>query len=617
MPSLDDLKKNAINPTAVDSKIPTVSVGQPMKDEGFVPTVEMGTPDPRPISMMSGRPIAKPSEGNGERVKADLSSLPKPKPTGKTALDPRSEIINDVFGEGGQFDKYKQRKEKEMREFMEQQSIEQEAEMSEEVQVSGQIAAQEEMSMEDEVEADYVQEEKPVVQIDLMEGMDDIVAGIDSSQEESRNAIPVMYQRKEEDVQEEKEVVTPLVPVPEIEVDPVDVNIDTPNVGGGSTSEEEDTDIHLDDDFELDIVSVDGSVTEKETGEEVETTEDNISEEDRLNYLKSLISAKIRPVAKKLDLSTFRVTKKVVTTTNVFSSTEAIAATWPLPYSGTVIAMKSWTGAELETLRGYMEDETPNNRGALNMIYNHITSPKPAFEKWMKSVYFFDYPHLMMAVYAASFNGVNYVPVDCTNEKCPNKMKTYLTDNIPIMNMVHFETEEAKERFMKLYKSDTYQTDITSAEIVPINEELAIGFKIPTLYTVMIEPLYFNEQFANNHAQTINLLPYIDNMYKINMETRELDPIGYKIYTNNMRKTVLGRCVRYDRILNQLSPDEYNIVGGFTNNINDTMNDKVGWDYRYPETTCPKCGHVNPESGPMNPANMVFTRNRLGLLASI
>ena len=97
MPSLDDLKKNAINPTAVDSKIPTVSVGQPMKDEGFVPTVEMGTPDPRPISMMSGRPIAKPSEGNGERVKADLSSLPKPKPTGKTALDPRSEIINDVF----------------------------------------------------------------------------------------------------------------------------------------------------------------------------------------------------------------------------------------------------------------------------------------------------------------------------------------------------------------------------------------------------------------------------------------------------------------------------------------------------------------------------------------
>src|SRR5699024_4029004 len=119
--------------------------------------------------------------------------------------------------------------------------------------------------------------------------------------------------------------------------------------------------IHLDDDFELDIVSVDGSVTEKETGEEVETTEDNISEEDRLNYLKSLISAKIRPVAKKLDLSTFRVTKKVVTTTNVFSSTEAIAATWPLPYSGTVIAMKSWTGAELETLRGYIEDETPNN----------------------------------------------------------------------------------------------------------------------------------------------------------------------------------------------------------------------------------------------------------------
>src|SRR5699024_10498004 len=162
--------------------------------------------------------------------------LPKPKPTGKTALDPRSEIINDVFGEGGQFDKYKERKEKEMREFMEQQSIEQEAEMTEEVQVSGQVAAVQEMSMEDEVEADYVQEEKPVVNIDLMEGMDEVVAGMDSGQEESRNAIPVMYQKKEEEVQEEKEAVEPLVPVPGIEVDPVDVDIDTPNVGGGSTS---------------------------------------------------------------------------------------------------------------------------------------------------------------------------------------------------------------------------------------------------------------------------------------------------------------------------------------------------------------------------------------------
>ena len=76
MPSLDDLKKNAINPTAVDSKIPTVSVGQPMKDEGFVPTVEMGTPDPRASSTTSGRPIATPSAGNAERVKAELSSLP-------------------------------------------------------------------------------------------------------------------------------------------------------------------------------------------------------------------------------------------------------------------------------------------------------------------------------------------------------------------------------------------------------------------------------------------------------------------------------------------------------------------------------------------------------------
>ena len=604
MPSLDDLKKNAIDPTAMNTE-PVVNIGQPTKDEGFVPTVEMGDPIPKPLnmSMMTGKSVA-PRPNSGERVKADLSSLPKPKPTGKVALDPRTEVLDDVFGEGGQFEKYKAMKQKEMIEYFEQQAQKEEAER-EEAEVERAIENTETvpMSMEEEIESDYRAEEKKVVPIDLMDGMDEVMHGIEEDKiSETRNLVPVEL-TKEHEVKSLDEI-----PVAE---EPVKVVEETKDV---------EEDIHLDDDFELDITTVEESdevMISESDDDSVSSTEDDISEEDRLNYLKSLISAKIHPVAKKLDLSTFTVAKKVVTSNNVMSTKDTIAATWPLPYSGTVIMMKSWTGAELESLRSAMEDQEPNHRMVLNMIYNHITSPKPNFEQWLKTTYFFDYNHIFMAIYAASFNGANFIPVDCANDKCTNKIKTYLTDNIPIMNMVHFNDEKAKERFMKLYKSETYQANVKTVEIVPITEELAIGFKIPTLYSVLIEPQYFNEQFVQKYTQTINLLPYIDNLYQINMETKELFPIGYKIYQNNLRKTILGRTVRYDRILSQLNPDEYNIVGGFTNSINDTMNDKIGWDYRYPETTCPDCGHINPESAPQNPALMVFTRNRLGLLASI
>ena len=153
MPSLDDLKKNAVDALAAANAEPVVSVGQPTKDEGFVPYVEEGEEIPKPVnmSMMTGRPVLK--AGSGDRVKADLSSLPKPKPTGKVALDPRHEVLDDVFGEGGQFDKYREMKKKEMEEYMAQVQMEEDNTRAEQL---GQVTANEKVSedtktMEEEV----------------------------------------------------------------------------------------------------------------------------------------------------------------------------------------------------------------------------------------------------------------------------------------------------------------------------------------------------------------------------------------------------------------------------------------------------------------------------------
>ena len=388
-----------------------------------------------------------------------------------------------------------------------------------------------------------------------------------------------------------------------------------------TTPEEEDID---NDDEWSDDASLDVEDDPDEEGDIEYNQDDNKEESDddekRLITLKSIISEKISPIKKRLNLSSYTISKKV-NTSSVIETNNNPKAKWVLMSSGVIVLMSSFSGSELEAIRSYIED-TENGkedfRSVLNMVYNHIVSPKPkTFKEWVMSISFFDYENLFFAIYIASFNGVNYIPIECDSSRCPNKVRTYLTDNIPFMDMVEFKNDKIKSNFMEIYNSEVYDpVGLTISDIVPISERIAIGFKLPSLYDALIEPRYFNGEFLKKYNSTINVLPYIDNIYEIDNESKKLIPFAYKIYANNQAKSIRSRVTIYDSILKSFTPDEYNLIGGIVAEINDKRyRDYI--TYKIPKTECPYCGNIIEERKNQSPIQMVFTRNRLGTLATM
>lgn len=357
-----------------------------------------------------------------------------------------------------------------------------------------------------------------------------------------------------------------------------------------------------------------GEVPEDSDDDSIKETSNDDDSDAKMEILKDLISKKINPVNKKLDLSMFSIATKGTKSSTILSNEAASVAKWVLPSTGIVVKMREVSGSNFELLRSDLENSPANIRGALKILYDHIVSAKPEFNQWLNSVAFDDYDHLFMATYIASFSGANYIPIDCTNKDCE---KPFLTDNIPMMDMVKFKDEKCHQKFLDLYDSDAveYKGLYTSA-VVSISDKFAIGFRDPSLYSVLIEANYFtgNQNFYNKYQSTIAYLPYIDNLYYIDKINYKLVPITYTEYANNVSKTARSKVQRYDHILNTLTADQYAAI---TANIT-AIGERVNWfTYIVPETTCPWCNTVIKEAEDQQARGLVFLRNRLGVLATI
>lgn len=391
----------------------------------------------------------------------------------------------------------------------------------------------------------------------------------------------------------------------------------------------EETDLSNDEDAVFDAPDIDLDVEEgvESIGDSVEdTTDDNDDEEINnseiaetdddtiLKQLQDMATERLKPTSKKLDISSFTVVKKPVT--NVmpfFKPNKAKVAKWVLPTQKATIFMKEFSGSELEKLREYSEDR--NSVDALNrrfhMIYDHIASARPSsFEQWLKITPYRDVDHYFFAIYIASFNGANFLPEDCINTRCK---KTFLTDDIKIMDMVKFENSKAKEEFSKLYKSEAspVTNGLFVSEVVPLSESVAIGFREPSIYNVF-ELASLDDATRRKYSSIIDYIPYIDELYVINQETHELIPVGYKKYTNNAVKTVQSKIQKYEKIFNTLSVDEFGPVKAY---VRDIIAMNPGMYYVYPSVECPQC-HTMTEEQRTSAEELVFTRYQLGALTN-
>ena len=106
------------------------------------------------------------------------------------------------------------------------------------------------------------------------------------------------------------------------------------------------------------------------------------------------------------------------------------------------------------------------------------------------------------------------------------------------------------------------------------------------------------------------MIPYIDSLYII--DGTSLIPVGYKIYADNVNKSIRSKIATYAKVLSTLTVDEFTPVRSY---IAEIMNRGNDISYIYPSVTCPKCGKPTREI-PASAEELVFIRYQLGALAN-
>lgn len=369
-----------------------------------------------------------------------------------------------------------------------------------------------------------------------------------------------------------------------------------------------------DDNFDVDVTESNGYATEVTEESEDDENAADVDTDAILKHLQKLATEKIKPISKKLDISSFTVLKKpVASVSGIITDTKTRVAKWVLPCQESIVLMREFSGSELEKLREYSENSRSLDSLSrrFNMIYSHIASPKPAsFETWLKTTPYEDVDHYFFAIYIANFKGANYLPEDCKNTKCK---ETFISDDIDIMRMVEFKDAKAKAKFSSIYESEAAPAGkgIYCTEVVPLSSKIAVSFRQPSIYNIL-EIAMTDDKLRSDYSATIDYIPYIDKVYYIDMDKQQLVPIGYKTYPDNTSRTVRSKIYKYHSVLSTLSIDEFAIIKAYAKSIADM---ETGINYIYPEIECPKC-HTNTDKQNTTAEELVFTRYQLGTLVN-
>ena len=350
-----------------------------------------------------------------------------------------------------------------------------------------------------------------------------------------------------------------------------------------------------------------------------ESTEDEITKR-RLELLREGVRSKVHPITKKFDISTMKISEKPVSVNNTLTKQRKSVGSvktgdWVLPGSKRPVTMTKFKGSELELL---VNDR--RNRNQLNAIreqytalYDHIVGPyKPAdVEAWAKCTAVTDIDHLYACAYIASFEGINFLPYDCPNDKCNH---SFVTDSVPFMDMVKFKDDKTKNQMMNLLNQQPTKANARfESEIVPISDVFAFGIHMPSIYDVVFVNAMLDDDFRTKYRDVIPVAPYISGMYEIEAENGLIRPLYIKEYRDNIIKTTKAKIITLAKVIKELTSDQYSMLRIYTNEI--TGDENQPFTYRMPAVTCPKCKTEIPESE-YSASQLLFLRHHLASLAN-
>lgn len=524
------------------------------------------------------------SYNNSNRVEIDLTEMPKEAPP----EDIHESLTKDLLeGEDSVFGKYLKEKKEEYVERM--ATYEQEKEMMEEE------SEQKSSSEDGEGELGF---ESIAYEVQPSNN----VRFNDESDDEDIN-----IEVQSEDISELEEFSDTIDDLDEIDPVVKETPVELPKEKEEKEEEIEAPEI----DLEVKEVAVDNN---ESTIIEDDESENEVDQDEVLAHLKKLATEKLKPVSRNLNISSFTILKKPTANIKGLETETVKAAKWVLPTQGSIVMMKEFLGSELEDLRDMSEDASSVSQlyRKFKCIYDHIVSAKPAtYDAWLKSTPYADVDHYFFAVFVASFKGSNFLPLDCVDtKKCG---KTFITDDIPILKMVKFDTKEAKAKFTNIYDNEITTTGkgLYVSEVVPLSNKIAIGFKDASIYS-LFEIASLSSQDKEKYSSIIEYIPYIDALYIIDQENSTLTPVGYKIFPENANKTVKSKIRTFFNVLKNLSVDEFSVIRSYIREIT-TKNE--GISYKNPSVNCPYCGKETVEQ-PMSAEALVFLRSQLSSLVN-
>lgn len=447
------------------------------------------------------------------------------------------------------------------------------------------------------------------------------------------------YQQEEPEIEEEEEitytdsssqpnwinepVVQPNDPMP-VEEEPVvepepeqDVEYtpESKNIVASAIGEVSSADFDVD---EADFEDVTQDTEEQLTDEQIEALEQAAERNLRSDILKKIINT-----GKRVNTTQFTVSNKVVTLKEAMRNVKpeaARTASWPMMFAGRPFVASSLKGPEIAMMA---EMEESNNTGfaitreQARIIYEHDASPyRPStLESWCKTIPLADLDNLFAALYLASMKNANYLPMVCQKNSCRH---AYLSDDIPIESMIKIDKDETKKRFDEIRNMELTADSACSYEsiITVINDNFAIGIKMPSVFNALYEYNTLNSEFITKYASIIAVLQYVDYVYYIDPETQQFQPIGWKTYHGDYTKTYKSKIATYAKIFKEFSPTDFTLMTSIIDSMVVREAESKVVILEVPEAKCPKCGAEIP-AHVMSARQMLFTQQRLVTLATM
>lgn len=378
-------------------------------------------------------------------------------------------------------------------------------------------------------------------------------------------------------------------------------------------------------DFNLDEEDFDDVTYSGENEEQLSDDEIRNIVQESEKHLKSEILEKVINTSKKLDTTSFRISNKVVSINSAVNAVgpktkEERYGYWPMMFANRPFKASPLKGPEIALLAEADDSNSENGIGITNqqirIMYDHDANEyKPkTIEGWAKTIPFFDIESIFGALYVASLKGANYVPSICPKTSC---QYSWLNDAGDIRKLVKFTNNDQEKKFEEIIKTPITKENTESYESVVnvINDKIAVGIKIPSIFTAVYEYGSLNPEFIRKYTSVISIMQYIDYIYIINPQTASFDPVGWKTYPGDTTKTFKSKIATYSKILKELDDTDFSVLIALINSMVSKMTEQKHLTYEIPATKCPKCG-ADIAATEIVPRNMVFMRQRLVELAT-